>query len=322
MTVEFRSKECRSWLDRKWASVFSRDLYHRLKRRLKGEKWLMLTLTYRPGDWSSARDLFRSQREHRHVREFIDRLGRALGENLTGRWMRKMEFQKNGNVHWHLIIVGLDFIDHEIVERCWGFGFVFCSRPRIRYLSKMLRYVGKGGGIPPWLYLQPVRSIRIVSASPGFWTDTDDDPPVIKRFDPRVPPGVGYVCLADAIDAARHQTTIRDDEGRYRIVPVSPWDLALHLAKSGISMQAGESGWLRAHVSSIDALCKHAAGCDGRASGRARRGLHLIEKQKPRISETLRSVLDDLFIQDDRSYHSRSSDRVRALPRKSKEVLA
>jgi hypothetical protein len=147
-------------------------LSHKLEQRLASfeGKALFLTLTYRQDDYDSARDLYRSQSEERHIRMFIRRLSHYLGDNLNGRWTRKMEFTKGGFVHFHLIIDSPRFIPHSDLEQIWGHGFVWINQCKWQHIKYFTKYIAKTEhSFPPFLYNQRSRSVKIVATSPNFW---------------------------------------------------------------------------------------------------------------------------------------------------------
>src|SRR5690606_20307089 len=101
--------------------------------------------TYERREGETPEELFRRSSEERHVRKFIERLSRVMGQSLTGRWICKLEFQRGGWVHWHLIIVGCSSIPHRRLAKAWSHGHVWvqrCTKARVKYFAK---YIAKGG---------------------------------------------------------------------------------------------------------------------------------------------------------------------------------
>lgn len=96
---------------------FSVDARHRLKctvakfKRDGLEKALVVTLTY-PGEFPAPDD-YKVYKKHLHT--FRMALGRKWPE-CSGLW--KLEFQKRGAAHYHLILCGLGDLDLETV-RAW-----------------------------------------------------------------------------------------------------------------------------------------------------------------------------------------------------------
>ena len=123
--VRLRRKGMRSWFDVQWGPLFKLFLSRRLIARCKGERGVFLTLTYDRDAYDSACDLYdRAQRE-RHVREFMRRLSRALGESVKGKWICKLEFQEGGWVHWHILLLGRAWLMYETLRYAWGRGHVW-----------------------------------------------------------------------------------------------------------------------------------------------------------------------------------------------------
>lgn len=170
--IGIRERRYGSWLDPASAVVLGCKMGHLLWKRCVGQRGLFLTLTYDRSKYRDALDLYRTQSERKHVAKFMSRLSRTLGRSLKGKWVRKMEFQEGGWVHWHLIIVGLEFVPNAVISQCWGHGFTKTkglNKGRVFYLTK---YVAKGGvPLPSFIWGERPRSVKIIAASPGFWGD-------------------------------------------------------------------------------------------------------------------------------------------------------
>jgi hypothetical protein len=179
-----RIKDSGSWLDPNCAGLLGWKLGQRLWRRCQGQAGVFVTLTYRRDDYPSAQELYYRQRERQDVPLFIRRLARALRVSLKGLWLCKMEFQSGGWTHFHLLILGPTFIDHDLLTRCWRHGHVWVKRLSRQNCLYLTKYVAKGGRTPLWLYGEPPRSVKIVRVSPGFWPVEDRRP---KRDRPDVP---------------------------------------------------------------------------------------------------------------------------------------
>lgn len=286
MSVKLRPRPSISWLDPqgRWAlaSVFS----ERLRRRVQGEKGVFLTLTYDPRRNPEGRDLYRAQRDEQHVPLFLRRLSRRLGRSLKGQWVRKLEFQENGNVHFHLIILGSRWMDHKIIEEAWGHGFVFVKSLTRKHVDYLAKYVAKGGDVPAWLYGEPIRSVKIVSASPGFWGDTEPQEREHK------PPGFGlsaYRPIGESIRRAHCESIVHDEEsGRFDKIHLDVGWALQRLFQSGHKPARVVKGWYEFDISA-DAFW-HALNKgverEGPAAGsvaqrRPGAGLHLISAGNP-----------------------------------------
>lgn len=176
-STEIRRCHVRSWLDPEYSRILARRYGDRLIERFKGKRGLFLTLTYDRTPYSDPRDLYRTQSEDRHLRHFIRRLGKYLGVSLTGKWAAKMEFQRGGWLHWHVVVETPQFIDASDWPMLWPHGHAKAqrlNRVRARYFCK---YFAKSGeDTPAFLYFERPRSVTIMRSSPGFWGDSDPEP--------------------------------------------------------------------------------------------------------------------------------------------------
>lgn len=170
----------------------------RTRLRLKGAKWrergegvVHLTLTYDPWQWVQkpagfdamtpdeksavyASDAFQKgcnrcyleSRKRRHVGEFVRRLREEFGDF---EWFCVVEFQGNGQVHYH-VLINRPFLDHGKVWKLWRFGFCLlrpCVDSTLGYLTK---YLTKGVDVPTWL-LSFSSALRMTSTSRQFWDE-------------------------------------------------------------------------------------------------------------------------------------------------------
>lgn len=188
--IGIRERRFGSWLDRASAIVLGCIQGHLLWERCKGQEGIFITLTYNHYAFADAWDCYRCQSEKKHVARFFQRLSKRLGRSFKGQWIRKMEFQENGWVHWHIVLLGEKFIPNKLIEECWTHGFTKTkkiTKSRCRYLSK---YVTKAGcGLPPFIEGEKPKSVKIFACSPGFWGDlkpkkTSGDCPIYKKYGP------------------------------------------------------------------------------------------------------------------------------------------
>jgi hypothetical protein len=183
----------------------------------------------------------------------MDRLGRAVNVNFAGKWFAKMEFQKGGWVHWHLIILGVRRVEHALLERTWSHGWVWIDRMDEKSLRYLCKYISKDSdGLPPWVFLEPVRTVKMTRASSGFWgegqasrSDDDDDNP---------PPGAGTTVSGFQGPAVGHfvakqagQVTVRSGLGRWRSFTGDLVRVLMYFRDRGVQAQASphRAGWLR-----------------------------------------------------------------------------
>ncbi|HEX5470564.1 MAG TPA: hypothetical protein VFW73_01700, partial [Lacipirellulaceae bacterium] len=181
MAIGVRVKYSGSWLDPNCAGLLGWKLGQKLWRRCRGEVGLFLTLTYRRDEYASGQELYYRQQERQDVPLFMRRLSRALGVSLKGKWLCKAEWQSGGWIHFHLVILGQSFIDHALLERCWGHGFVWVKRLSKKNCLYLTKYVAKGGRIPLWLYGEAPKTVKIIRVSPGFWRRPGDPVPQEKK---------------------------------------------------------------------------------------------------------------------------------------------
>ena len=276
-----RQGHCRSWLDPRYASAAGAKLAERLQDRLKTEKGgLFLTLTYDRAPWPDARELYRKASEERHVRRFLADLGSYLRTNFSGRWICKMEFQQGGFVHWHIILLGVKRIPHEVLTEFWGRGHVWVEmlkkKKHSRYLAK---YIAKDGGYPLWLLGERRGGVHVVRASPGFWPPKKKRPWSEPR--PRMP---FYISVGQSIDHVDDTTILKD--GKYYKKINLCLAICIHLVgqMGGKLLQGEEKSWLG--VSGIDRdeflVCAGVlTGGDGSPAKRGASPLHLIRLQDP-----------------------------------------
>ncbi len=289
--IELRTRRSNSWLDLKRGKALAAELGEKLVHRCKGESGVMLTLTYRRDEYASPRDLYHAASEQRHVRRFVERLSAFLGESLVGRWICKLEFQRGGWVHFHLILLGVPRIDHAALTQMWGHGFVWidCITPkRLRYVCK---YIAKGEELPAFLLHEPIRSVKVIRVSPGFWGEVSSS---AEKPDHDEPPDASklhgcYMPIGAALEKSENITIIRDpDTGRYRQIPRPLWRLVLDLCDAGCCVVGTLHGWMRIDGASIELLHLDRRARSRSARGRGRAGprreaaeLYLTEGRNP-----------------------------------------
>ena len=188
-----RERSSGSWLDPSAAGFLGWQLGRRLYWRTRKSKGLFVTLTYRRDEYASSLELYRRQAERQDVPLFLRRLGRALGVSFKGQWLCKLEFQDGGWVHWHIVLLGVRRVPHELVTRVWGKGHVWLSKLTNRNCMYLTKYVAKGGKFPAWIYLERPKSVKIVRVSPGFWPMDERTPTRPKDDYDKYGPGPGQV---------------------------------------------------------------------------------------------------------------------------------
>ena len=173
--IAVKTKGADSWLDPESAGILGWKLRKRLEGRCKGHEGRFITLTYDPKQWTSAQECFDRARADKHVSRFMRKLARHLGaKTLKGKFICKLEFQKSGFVHWHILLLDVGFIKPVLFRQIydlWGKGSVNVKPLTEENLNYLTKYVAKDGSLPGWVYGYPARSIKVVRPSQGFWKD-------------------------------------------------------------------------------------------------------------------------------------------------------
>lgn len=103
----------------------------------QGQKAIFITLTY-PSEFPSAREA------KKHLKAFMERVRRRFPD-ASGIW--RLEFQKRGAPHFHIIFFNLDFWEKSEVQQAWGeiIGYEkpFTRIELIRSWRKAMSYVSK-----------------------------------------------------------------------------------------------------------------------------------------------------------------------------------
>lgn len=261
--IRVRVKRSGSWLDPECAGLLGAQLAKRLWQRVRlaraeGEGGTFLTLTYRRVPGEDDRQLWRRQQEEKHVAMFMRRLSRALRADLRGKWLCKLEFQEDGYVHWHIVLLGRDFIEHALLERCWTHGYVWVERLNQKRVTYLCKYVAKAGKIPAWLYGERPGSVRVVRVSHGFWRDRTPRPstycPIWAKYGP--PPLQSlhgcYRTIETALKASRG-VVVRSEDGTYS-VPCEPAEFFARIQRRCTRPPAPDKhGWLKLYCTSEEA---------------------------------------------------------------------
>lgn len=170
----------------------------RKKLRMKAGKWgarsegvCHVTLTYDPWKWiekpegwagwsdddkaffysgpkwqAMCKQAYLDSRRRRHVAEFVRRLRAEIGDF---EWFRVLEFQENGQIHFHVLMTR-DWISHAKLVRLWRHGYAFVRPVVDKTFGYLTKYLTKGVDAPQWLHeFSP--SLRMTSAARGFWDE-------------------------------------------------------------------------------------------------------------------------------------------------------
>ena len=311
--IEIKQQGTGSWLDPLSVRGLSARLASRLIERCRGHRGLFVTLTYdRTGEtydgggFDSSLACYRAAQDEQHVPLFLRKVSRYLGESLTGRWICKLEFQKGGWPHWHIIILDVPKIPHDQLKRMWNKGHVDVRRMSPKNIRYVTKYTCKGGDLPAWLLAERSRAVKIIRVSPGFWnTRHDDEADEAERHAERVPPASPpsssnsmidddtidydpdapqriagmYKPIGQKIDEAhaRHTGRIiaRDDDSNFVHATADFSTVLVMLCMMGCRVISNVHGWTQidATLDQLDAAVDRAAAAGG--------GLHLIQPSNP-----------------------------------------
>ena len=282
----------KSWFDPLSVPFLSFNLAEKIKNRMGCRRGLFITLTYRRDDYESPRELYYQMKEQQHVPLFIRRLSRHLGISLTGKWMRKLEFQEGGWVHFHLIIDYPGFIPQSDLQALWGHGFVWVNRWKDSIANYVTKYVAKDGKVPAWILAEKPKTVKIISVSPGFWEEQAERKDYVKRTpDPWGKSGC-YIPIAVRLEEYRNTTLCKEglDDPRFFSVDVHIGFLLNVCRKFQADVIGSDKGWIFLDVDRGNLNCyAELAAADAAA-------LHLINKRKPdRIPDWIRAVLEEVL---------------------------
>ena len=80
--IQLKQRGTGSWLDPRSSKSLAAKLSTRLVERCRGEKGVVVTLTYRREEFGDSRELYRAAQEEQHVPLFLRKVSRHLGESL------------------------------------------------------------------------------------------------------------------------------------------------------------------------------------------------------------------------------------------------
>lgn len=277
MAVYVRQMCCWSHLDPVAGPIMAHRIGQRLHRRLalsrkNGEPWVMLTLHYDRTPYEDGEELWDEASRLQHLNKAMQRIGKAIGKNLTGRWIAKAEFQGSEWLHFHVIITGVSYMKFDLVKDAWGHGGCYVSRGVGRHAYYLAKYCTKesGDSYPDWLYHRSAKAVKLYRTSPGFWKALEDyevgeqieadgqDPLAEVDRSPEVRRHREYVStkfaameerygatrtIAQCIDEARKVVRCRDDQGRAIEVEADAYAVGLALRENGSAYKGKHFGW-------------------------------------------------------------------------------
>lgn len=319
--ILLKVKGTKSWLDPQSNRSLAANLSARLWQRCQGRRGVFLTLTYRRDEYRDALDLYRLQSEQQHVPLFLRKVSRFVGQSFKGNWFCKMEFQKGGWVHWHIIVLGIDRIPHADLTRLWGRGHVWIHRLNERRVRYCCKYVSKGAPVPAWLYGERPKSVKVVRVSPGFWGDTPQAPERPKpEPDPLDEPRKRFPfwkTIGQRIEESRRTVVVRCAEtGRVATCQADFGTLLVRLLERSCGVVGNDRGWVvvDAGMADIEGVLGSTAGDAGvrpaavaaATPAASAAGLHLKEVHNrdapgtiPVIPGWLRALLEERLTVDD-----------------------
>lgn len=293
--ISLRVPGLKSWFDPRSVPALSFELCTKLRTRMAKKRGLFITLTYNRDDYESPLDLFCTQQERQDVPKFIRRLQKYLGTPLSGLWMRKMEFQANGWVHFHIVLDYLKTIPHCKLTELWGHGHVWVERWSEHIADYLSKYIGKGDKVPGWILSMKPKTIKIVASSPGFW----NNPPQPKREKPSKQfwAGLGmYIPIGARLEQYNKSTLARiqvtpdncdQDQQRFKhfMLDVDLGTLLVFLMQHNIQLSGSEGRW-------IDIDCDR----ETLETVAMQAKLHLINRRNPdKWPNYLHAILQSMF---------------------------
>lgn len=312
--IEIKQQGTGSWLDPLSVKGLSARLSSRLTERCRGHRGLFVTLTYdrtgetyEGGGFDSSLACYRAAQDEQHVPLFLRKVSRYLGESLTGRWLCKLEFQKGGWPHWHIIILDVPKIPHAELKRLWNKGHVDVRRMSPKNIRYVTKYTCKGGDLPAWLLAERSRAVKVIRVSPGFWgkggdgterseasvaepndeSDGGGDPCDADTidYDPDAPTRIAgmYKPIGQKIDEAHAKHTgriiARDDDSNFVHAVADFASVLVCLCVMGCRVVSNVHGWtqINATMDQLDAAVDEA----NRRTAAVGGGLHLIQPSNP-----------------------------------------
>lgn len=266
--VEVRQAYSRSWLDPVGARVLGREFHSRLVARAKGKVGRFLTLTYDRTMFKGPEDLWESEKREQHLALFMRRLGRHLGRDLSGQWIAKCEFQEGGWLHFHVILLGVRWIDHAHLRALWGYGFTHVDPLTPECLRYQSKYLFKDGRMP--MFLQLADRVRVIRTSRGFWGESVTRPRAER--DP-FRPVQRFGCVPVGVRLMRKvgQTLVRGCCGSFSSLRLPVARVVLSAVAEGARVVPARPGWV--------GLRYQRGRTSGRPAAAGARALHLIPNQ-------------------------------------------
>jgi len=175
-TVKCQAQTCRSWACPRCSGILSQNLGRQLRYRFTERRAVMVTLTLDRTKFATPREGYDWVKQQRSIPRSLEAWCNAHGISSKGAWLAKMELQKSGWPHWHVLVeVPPDFLCARkgSFDDFWPHGFsnVRSQGVSVGYLAK---YTAKGtpedvteAVIASGL---PAQGVKWVTSSHGFWS--------------------------------------------------------------------------------------------------------------------------------------------------------
>lgn len=242
MNTYIRPYRSGGWFSQAGSIAKSQAFSQRLGKRIEGESGVVVTLTL--DSTRSSEDAYEELSRNKAVSRFLETVEDRTGNDFSGKWICKLEFTDRGMPHFHLIILGIQYIPHSILEEAWARGYVWITKFSktdsagvASYIAKKVSgYLSKNIEPPDWVYIRPRGSVKIIRTSPGFW---NNDPAPLEYVPPdSEQPRKGlklpcYVTIGDALNQSDYRVEISEPSSG-RVVTfdgVSIGEIALNLAR-------------------------------------------------------------------------------------------
>jgi hypothetical protein len=168
-----------------------RDWFNYQTDVLKRNHGKFLTLTLDPSNFMSVRDGYKQGQKK--INSFLTRL-RALFPSLAYIMVKEIQEKNTKNVHWHIMLLGVDDLSDDFLNTYWGLGFwkienvdnnyKNTKRGLFRYLKKYLEKSLEENPVKPngtlyWLWAMMIRSFSF-SRIPRWYHSDDNNPELDK----------------------------------------------------------------------------------------------------------------------------------------------
>lgn len=271
--VRPRRDRCRSWACKSCATVMGGRLSERLRvvverGAARGLRPILVSLTLNRETWPRGPlSAWHRLRELRAVPRAVKAFCRAQGIPFKGRYLIKMELQRAGWPHWHVLVMvpqSLQLPTLGAFDAFWKWGFSNVRHEACAY-TYLAKYACKEAGPDGTDTLEasglPGRHVHWLSPSRGFWAefglgDFDEAVECCEHVDEiSQDDGVGDETHAERVDRCRSCTVLQVElAGRAVWSCTMRWrrqSVALELEREARSTRTYESGVLESAVLTV-----------------------------------------------------------------------